>query len=169
MGNLRRIVGVGLAVALVAAFAVYVLIPKSGPTANNIVVNEPQNPANGGSGSTTSGGSGTGGMPSGGGGSGGSGATPPPNVPPSGRPPKAHGENSHGPKHLVCLAPKNHPGNGVSEYQGANQYRGQCPAGSAQGAQGHGHHVLNLEAIAAAALQDETFHVASTSATLAIE
>src|SRR5574340_315750 len=137
MGNLRKIVGVGLAVALVAALAVYVLIPKTGTTANNVVVNEPQTPTRGGSGGTTSSGPGTGGTSSGGSGSG---STPTPTTPPPTRPPKAHGQNSHGPKHLICLPTKNHPGNGVSQYQGANQYRGDCPAGSAFGAQGHGHH-----------------------------
>ncbi len=135
MGNLRKIVGVGLAVALVAALAVYVLLPKAGPTTNSVVVNEPQTPTNPGSGGTTSGGSGSGG--SSGGGSGGS--NPPPTTPPAGRPPKAHGQNSHGPKHMICLPEKDHPGNGVSQYQGANQYRGQCPAGAAQGSLNHGH------------------------------
>ncbi len=131
MGNLRKIVGVGLAVAIVAALAVYVLIPKTGPTANNVVVNEPQNPTNGGSGGTSTGGTG---------GSGGTGTTPSPSVPPAGRPPKAHGENSHGPKHVICLPTKDHPGNGVSQYQGANQYRGQCLANAPNGALGHGQH-----------------------------
>jgi len=132
MGNLRRIVGVGLAVALVATLAVYVLIPKTGTTANNVVVNEPQNPTSGGTTSTTTGGHGHGGHADG------SGTTPTPSTPPT-RPPKAHGQNSNGPKHVICLPVKDHPGNGVSEYQGANQYRGQCAAGSALGAQGHGH------------------------------
>ena len=130
MGNLKKIVGVGLAVALVAALAVYVLVPKTGPTTNSVVVNEPQTPTSPGSGGTTSGGSGSGGSGSG---------SPPPTTPPSSRPPKAHGQNSHGPNHMICLPEKNHPGNGVSQYQGANQYRGQCPAGAAQGSQSHGH------------------------------
>ena len=134
MGKLRKLVGVALAVAVVAAVVVYVLIPKTGTTTNNVVVTQPQNPTGGGSGTTPSGGSGSGGSDSG---SGGSGSSPPPTVPPT-RPPKLHGQNSHGPKHLICLPTKNHPGNGVSQYQGANQYRGLCPAGSSLGSQTHG-------------------------------
>ncbi|HLE54043.1 MAG TPA: hypothetical protein VI999_02210, partial [Thermoplasmata archaeon] len=98
MGNLRKIVGVSLAVALVAALAVYVLIPKTGPNTANVVTNEPQSPTNGGS--DTAGGGGTQ--------AGGGGSAPTPHV----RPPKLHGENSHGPKHAVCLPEKNHAGNG---------------------------------------------------------
>jgi len=151
MGNLRKIVGVALAVAVVAAVVVYVLMPKTGTTTNSVVVNEPQNPTGGGSGTTPTGGSGSGGS---GGGSGGSGSTPTPSNPPPTRPPKAHGQNSHGPKHVICLPTKDHPGNGVSQYQGANQYRGQCPAGSAFGAQGHGqghgHNAANTAPEAAA-------------------
>ncbi len=135
MGNLRKIVGVSLAVAMMVALAVYVLIPKAGPNANSVVVNEPQAPPNGGTGSTgTTGTGGTGGAQGGG-----SGSAPTPSTPPT-RPLKAHGENSHGPKHVVCLPVKAHPGNGVSEYQGANQYRGQCPAGEGANAYGHSHH-----------------------------
>ncbi len=124
MGNLRKIVGVALAVAVVAGVMVYLLIPKSGTTTNNVVVNEPKTPTNGGSTSTPTGTS--------------SGSTPTPTTPPSSRPPKAHGQNSNGPKHVICLPDKNHEGNGVSQYQGANQYRGECPAGSALGSQSHG-------------------------------
>ena len=133
MGNLRKIVGVALAVAVVAAIVVYVLIPKTGTTTNNVVVKEPQNPTGGGSG-----------------GNDGSGSTPTPSNPPPTRPPKAHGQNSHGPNHLVCLPAKNHPGNGVSQYQGANQYRGLCPSGFTNGAQGHGHHASVTLDVAAA-------------------
>ncbi len=131
MGNTRKIVGVSLAVALVAALAVYVLIPRTGPNTANVVTNEPQSPTNGGSGTTGGGGTQTGG----------GGSIPTPHV----RPPKLHGENSQGPKHVVCLPEKNHDGNGVSQYQGANWYRGQCPAGAGPGAQGtaNGHSGLN--------------------------
>ncbi len=150
MGNLRKIGGVGLAVAVVAALAVYVLIPKTGPAANSVVVNEPQNPTNGGPGGSTSGGTATGGGTSGGSSTGGGGTTPSPSTPPSGRPPKAHGQNSHGPKHLICRPTKDHPGTGVSQYQGATQYRGQCPAGAAFGAAGHGHHASSTADVTAA-------------------
>ncbi len=138
MGNLRKIVGVSLAAALVAVLAVYVLIPKAGPNANSVVVNEPQAPPSSGTGTTDTGGHGG---TSGGQGSG-SGTTPKPSTPssPPTKPPKAHGENSHGPKHVVCLPEKHHAGNGVSQYQGANQYRGQCAVGLGPSAYGHSHH-----------------------------
>ena len=140
MGNLRKIVGVSLAVALVAALAVYVLIPKTGPNTANVVTNEPQSPTNGGSDTT-----GGGGTQAGGGGS-----APTPHV----RPPKLHGENSHGPKHAVCLPEKNHAGNGVSQYQGANWYRGTCTTSVDANPNGHayGHAASGAEAGLAAVL-----------------
>lgn len=112
MGKMRKIVGVSLAVAVMTALVAYVLIPRTGPNSENVVVNQPQNPAptNGGTNSannTTS-------------------NTPTPRV----RPDKAHGENSNGPKHLVCLPLNPHVDNGVAQYQGANWNRGQCPSGS---------------------------------------
>ncbi len=156
MGNLRKIVGVALAVAVVAGVMVYLLIPKSGTTTNNVVVNEPQTPTNGGSGSTPTGGSGTGGS--------GSGSTPSPQTPPS-RPPKAHGQNSNGPKHMVCLPEKNHEGNGVSQYQGANQYRGECPVGAAQGSQIHGQgHGHATNAVPQVVASPRLLHAAAASA-----
>lgn len=123
MTNMRKIVGVSLAVALVAALAVYVLIPKTGPNTANVVTNEPQSPTNGGTGTTGGGDTQTGG----------GGTTPTPHV----KPPKLHGQNSHGPKHVVCLPEKNHEGNGVSQYQGANWYRGTCASDA--GVNPHGH------------------------------
>ncbi len=154
MGNVRKIVGVALAVAVVAGVMVYLLIPKSGTTTNNVVVNQPQTPTNGGSSNTPSGSSGTGG---------GSGSNPSPQTPP-GRPAKAHGQNSHGPKHVVCLPVKDHDGNGVSQYQGANQYRGQCPVGSAQGSQVHGQgHGHGTNAAPQAAVSARLLHAAPAS------
>ncbi len=117
MGKMRKIVGVSLAVALMTGLVAYVLLPRTGPNSENVVVNQPQTPAptNGGSGATNS-------TPTGSGPS-----TPTPRV----RPDKLHGENSHGPKHLVCLPLNSHVDNGVAQYQGANWDRGQCPSGSA--------------------------------------
>jgi len=165
MKNLRKIVGVGLAVALVAALAVYVLLPKAGTTTNSVVVNEPQNPTSGGTDSTTTGGHGTGGTGHGGTGAG---STPTPSTPPPTKPPKAHGQNSHGPKHVICLPEKSHPGNGISQYQGANQYRGQCPVGSAYGAQGHGHHDATTSTSNVATVQT-LFYVAPTGGIYGVE
>lgn len=128
MRRMRRIVGVSLAVALVAALAVYVLIPKTGPNTANVVTNEPQSPTNGGTDTTGGGDTQTGG----------DGTAPTPHV----KPPKLHGQNSQGPKHAVCV-PVNEHVQGTAQYQGANWYRGECPNGAGanpQGtANGHGH------------------------------
>ena len=113
MGKLRKIVGVSLAVAVVAAIAVYVLMPRPALQNTTVSVPPPNTPTNGGSGGTT-------------------GGTPSPDV----RPPKLHGQNSNGPKHAVCL-PVNEHVQGIAQYQGANWYRGTC--GQSPGANSQGH------------------------------
>ncbi len=134
MGNLRKIVGIGLAVAVALGFVAYLLVPHAGPSNQSVVVNQPQAPTTGGNGDTSSG-SGTSGGTSGGnsgGTSGGSGTPPAQHT----RPPKLHGKNSEGPKHVVCL-PENAHVQGVAQYQGANWYRGQCAQVAGANSQGH--------------------------------
>lgn len=122
MGNLRRIVGVGLAVALVAALAVYVLIPKMGPTANNVVVKEPQAPPSSGTGTTT----GTGGSGSPGGHGGGSTGGTPPTTPPQTKPPNDDEDHDHGSHHGACASGEHEDDNGASVSQGAHGHEGEC-------------------------------------------
>ena len=141
MGNLRKIVGISLAVAVAFGLVAFFLVPHAGPSNESVVVNQPQAPTTGdtggGSGTGTSGssGSGSGGSGSGSGGSSG-GNTP--STPPSShvRPPKLHGKNSEGPKHVVCLAENSHV-QGVAQYQGANWYRGTCAQTAGSNSQGH--------------------------------
>lgn len=104
MGKTRKIVATGLAVGLALALVAYVLVPRNGPSPETIIVNQPPPPDD-------------------------TGSTPTGDTPRV-RPDKAHGENSNGPKHLVCL-PLNEHVQGVAQYQGANWYRGTCPAGAA--------------------------------------
>ncbi len=128
MGNLRKIVGISLAVAVAVGLVAYLLVPHAGPSSASVVVNQPQAPATGdGSGS----GSGT--NPSGGTSGGSTTPTPPTEHV---RPPKLHGRNSEGPKHAVCL-PENAHVQGTAQYQGANWYRGQCVQSAGANAQGH--------------------------------
>jgi hypothetical protein len=125
MGNLRKIVGVSLAVAVALGLVAYVLVPHAGPTNESIVVNQPQTPTTpGGSTDTGTGGSG--------------GTTSPPPTSDHVRLPKLHGKNSEGPKHVVCL-PANPHVQGTAQYQGANWYRGQCMQAAGASSQGHGH------------------------------
>ncbi len=119
MGNLRKIVGVSLAVAVALGLVAYVLVPHAGPSNESVVVNQPQTP-------TTPGG-GTGGS---------TGTTTPPPTSDHVRPPKLHGKNSEGPKHVVCL-PANPHVQGTAQYQGANWYRGQCAQAAGANSQGH--------------------------------
>ena len=130
MGNLRKIVGISLAVAVAVGLVAYLLVPHAGPANESIVVNQPKAPAAGG-GSDTGSGTSSG---SSGGSSGGIG----PSTPPTDhvRPPKLHGKNSEGPKHVVCL-PANEHVQGTAQYQGANWYRGQCDPSAGANAQGH--------------------------------
>ncbi len=129
MRNMRKVVGVSLAVALVAALAVYMLVPKTGPNTANVVTNEPQSPPSSGTGTTGGGGTQTGG----------GGTTPTPHV----KLPKLHGQNSHGPKHAVCV-PVNEHVQGLAQYQGANWYRGECSNGAGANPQGHAYgHAAN--------------------------
>ncbi len=133
MGNLRKIVGISLAVAVAVGLVAYLLVPHAGPSNESVVVNQPQAPTTGGS--SPSSGSGTSG-----GTTGGSGTSAPPSQ--HDRLPKLHGRNSMGPKHVVCLPVNSHV-QGTAQYQGANWYRGQCAqtaGANAQGqANGHGH------------------------------
>ncbi len=127
MGNLRKIVGISLAVAVALGIVAYLVVPHAGPANESVVVNQPQAPTTGTGGHT---GSGTGGS---------GGSTPTPSVPPPHiRPPKLHGHNSNGPKHVVCL-PVNPHVQGVAQYQGANWYRGQCAQDAGANSQGHAH------------------------------
>ncbi len=132
MGNLRKIVGISLAVAVAVGLVAYLLVPHAGPANESVVVNQPQAP-------TSPGGTGTGSgtSPSGGGSggsSGGSGTSTPPTE--HVKPPKLHGKNSEGPKHVVCLAVNDHV-QGHAQYQGANWYRGTCTPGAGANSQGH--------------------------------
>lgn len=128
MGNLRKIVGISLAVAVALGLVAYLLVPHAGPANESVVVNQPQAPSNPTSGGTSSG-TGTSG-----------GSTTPTTPAPHIRPPKLHGQNSNGPKHAVCL-PVNAHVQGVAQYQGANWYRGQCAqaAGANSQGQANGH------------------------------
>lgn len=123
MGNLRKIVGVSLAVAVALGLVAYVLVPHAGPSNESIVVNQPQTPTT--PGGSTSTGTGTS-----------SGTTTAPSTPDHVRLPKLHGKNSEGPKHVVCL-PANPSVQGVAQYQGANWYRGQCAQTAGANSQGH--------------------------------
>ena len=123
MGNLRKIVGVSLAVAVALGLVAYVLVPHAGPSNESVVVNQPQTPTT--PGGSTSTGTGTS-----------SGSTTPPPVSDHVRLPKLHGKNSEGPKHVVCL-PANAHVQGTAQYQGANWYRGQCSQSAGANAQGH--------------------------------
>lgn len=127
MGNLRKIVGISLAVAVALGLVAYLLVPHAGPANESVVVNQPQAP-NGPTGGSTGSGTSSGGS-----------STPTPPAPRI-RPPKLHGENSNGPKHVVCL-PENAHVQGVAQYQGANWYRGQCAqtAGANSQGQANGH------------------------------
>jgi len=128
MGNLRKIVGISLAVAVALGLVAYLLVPHAGPSNQSVVVNQPQAPTNGGGDTTTPGtNAGT---------TGGSSTSSPPvqHV----RPPKLHGKNSEGPKHEVCLALNAHV-QGNAQYQGANWYRGQCAHTAGANSQGHAH------------------------------
>ncbi len=116
MGKLRKIVGVSLAVALVAAVAVYVLMPRPA-VQNTTVALQPPTPANNGSGATNTGSGGTGTQT---------------------RPDKVHGQNSNGPKHAVCLSANDHV-QGMAQYQGANWYRGTCAQAPGTNSQGNAH------------------------------
>ena len=127
MGNLRKIVGISLAVAVAVGLVAYLLVPRAGPANESVVVNQPQAPSTPGSDGT---GSGTG---TSGGTSGGSGTSVPPTE--HFRLPKLHGKNSEGPKHVVCLAVNEHV-QGTAQYQGANWYRGQCAPSAGANAQG---------------------------------
>ncbi len=122
MQNTRKIVGVSLAVALAAALAAYVLMPKAGPNAGSVVVNEPTPPGTDAGGSGGSGGTGT--------------DTGPGPPPPESLPPPAHGkaaQNSQGPRHAVCPSPNGHVPDWASD-EGANRYRGTgCMGPSSQG------------------------------------
>lgn len=138
MGNLRKIVGIGLAVAVALGLVVYLLVPHAGPSNQSVVVNQPQaptTPTNGGHSGSGSGGTSSGGT-----------TTP---TPPGEhiRPPKLHGKNSEGPKHIVCL-PENAHVQGTAQYQGANWYRGQCAQAAGANSQGHANGHANLHAIA---------------------
>ncbi len=124
MGNLRKIVGVSLAVAVALGLVAYVLVPRAGPTNESIVVNQPQTPTTPGSGTTTGTGTSSGSTTS----------TPPTSD--HVRLPKLHGKNSEGPKHVVCLPANSHV-QGTAQYQGANWYRGQCAQTAGANAQGH--------------------------------
>ncbi len=126
MGNLRKIVGISLAVAVALGIVAYLVVPHAGPANESVVVNQPQAPTNPTGGGTSSGTSGT---------SGGSSPSTPPA--PHIRPPKLHGQNSNGPKHVVCL-PENANVQGVAQYQGANWYRGECAQSAGANSQGHG-------------------------------
>ncbi len=129
MGNLRKIVGISLAVAVALGLVAYLLVPHAGPSNQSVVVNQPQTPTTGGNGGSGSGsGSSSGGT-----------TTPPPPTEHT-RPPKLHGKNSEGPKHLVCLPVNSHV-QGTAQYQGANWYRGQCAqaAGANSQGQANGH------------------------------
>lgn len=141
MGNLRKIVGIGLAVAVAFGLVAYLLVPHAGPKNESIVVNQPQAPTTGDTGGSP--GSGTSGSSgSGSGSSGGSSGGSSPSTPPTQhvRPPKVHGKNSEGPKHAVCL-PVNEHVQGNAQYQGANWYRGTCAqtAGANSQGQANGH------------------------------
>lgn len=126
MGNLRKIVGISLAVAVALGLVAYLLVPHAGPSNESVVVNQPQAPTTGGGGSSsTSSGTSTPG-----------GSTTPTPPAPHIRPPKLHGENSHGPKHVVCLPVNSHV-QGVAQYQGANWYRGECAQTAGANSQGH--------------------------------
>ena len=129
MGNLRKIVGVSLAVAVALGLVAYVLVPHAGPTNESVVVNQPQTPTT--PGGSTSTGTGTG-----------SGSTSTPSTPDHVRLPKLHGKNSEGPKHVVCL-PANPHVQGTAQYQGANWYRGQCAQTAGANSQGNGHGQAN--------------------------
>lgn len=122
MGKFRKIVGVSLAIALVAAVAVYVLMPRPA-VQNTTVALQPPTPTNNGSGATNPGSGGTG-----------------PQTPPSDhtRPDKLHGQNSNGPKHVVCLWTNDHV-QGMAQYQGANWYRGACAQAPGANSQGTAH------------------------------
>ena len=127
MGNLRKIVGISLAVAVALGLVAYLLVPHAGPSNQSVVVNQPQQPTTGGHGGSSSGGGTS------------SGGTTTPPVEHT-RPPKLHGKNSEGPKHVVCLPVNSHV-QGTAQYQGANWYRGQCtpsPGANSQG-QANGH------------------------------
>ena len=128
MGNLRKIVGISLAVAVAVGLVAYLLVPHAGPANESVVVNQPRAPTTGGGSST---GSGTGSSV-------GSSSGTTPSTPPTEhvRPPKLHGKNSEGPKHVVCL-PVNEHVQGMAQYQGANWYRGQCAQTAGANAQGH--------------------------------
>ena len=145
MGNLRKIVGISLAVAVALGLVAYLLVPHAGPSNQSVVVNQPQAPTTGGSDSTSSG-SNTPGGTSGGASGGTSGGSSTPSTPaPDTRPAKLHGKNSEGPKHVVCL-PENAHVQGVAQYQGANWYRGQCAQGAGANAQGHANGQFNGQA-----------------------
>lgn len=138
MGKLRKIVGIGLAVAVSLGLVAYLLVPHAGPSNQSVVVNQPPAPSTG-TGSDTSSGAGTSG-----------GSTTPSTPSPLVRPPKLHGENSHGPKHVVCLPVNSHV-QGTAQYQGANWFRGQCAQVPGANSQGHANgHVL--ESVVAALL-----------------
>lgn len=121
MGNLRKIVGISLAVAIALGLVAYLLVPHAGPANESVVVNQPQAPSTG-TGSTSSGTSG--------------GSTTPTLPAPHVRPPKLHGQNSNGPKHVVCLPVNSHV-QGTAQYQGANWYRGECAQTAGANSQGH--------------------------------
>lgn len=123
MGNLRKIVGISLAVAVALGLVAYLLVPHAGPSNESVVVNQPQAPTTGGGGGTSSGTGTSGGTTS-----------PPPTL--HIRPPKLHGQNSNGPKHVVCLPANDHV-QGVAQYQGANWYRGTCAQAAGANSQGH--------------------------------
>lgn len=132
MGNLRKIVGVSLAVAVALGLVAYVLVPHAGPSNESVVVNQPQTPTT--PGGSTSTGTGTS--------SGSTTSTPPTSD--HVRLPKLHGKNSEGPKHVVCL-PANPNVQGTAQYQGANWYRGQCAQTAGANSQGHANgHANNI-------------------------
>ncbi len=133
MGNLRKIVGIGLAVAVALGLVAYLLVPHAGPSNQSVVVNQPQTPTTGGS-SGSSGGT-----------SSGTTNTPPPPAEHT-RPPKLHGKNSEGPKHLVCLPVNSHV-QGTAQYQGANWYRGQCAQAAGANSQGQANGHANANAV----------------------
>lgn len=142
MGNLKKIVGIGLAVAVALGLVAFLLVPHAGPTNQSVVVNQPQAPTTGdtggSSGSGTSGSGGSGSSGSGSGTTGGSSSGPAPSTPPTDhvRPAKLHGKNSEGPKHAICLAENPHV-QGAAQYQGANWYRGTCTQTAGANSQGH--------------------------------
>lgn len=128
MGNLRKIVGVSLAVAVALGLVAYVLVPHAGPANESVVVNQPQTPTTPGGSTGTGTGTSSGTTPS----------TPSsPSTPDHVRLPKLHGKNSEGPKHVVCLPVNSHV-QGTAQYQGANWYRGQCTQAAGANSQGHG-------------------------------